>query len=151
MVRTKGHPCFSLITIVLISCLFTAPVFAFEWGSACTSCCIGPRVGLEKNEGKPIESNEWIYFIGAFVPYVGVLIVAFAAWDIGGDNGFKGFLASCCIGPRVGEQLHERKIRSAEWLMVIPVIGLIPRAMVALEAGQGKTMKEIEKEENLKK
>lgn len=105
------------------------------------SCCLGPRIGLEMNEGIPIRTEEWI---NAFI----FPIVPFEAYD---KVGFKGCLASCFLGPRVGMQLKERKIRTKEWVTLIPVVGLIPRAMIAIEAGQGKTMTEIEAKEGLKK
>ena len=115
------------------------------------SCCIGPRVGLELNEGKSIKGTEWARAFGGFVPYLGGIIVLVAVVMQGSKTGFDGVLAECCIGPRVGEQLDDRKIRSIEWVRAIPVIGIIPHIMIAADAARGRTMLEIEQKENLKR
>lgn len=115
------------------------------------SCCIGPRVGLELNEGTPIKGTEWARAFGQFVPYLGGVIVLVAVVMQGSKTGFDGVLAECCIGPRVGEQLDDRKIRSIEWVRAIPVIGIIPHIMIASDAARGRTMLEIEQKENLKR
>lgn len=120
-------------------------------GPFLASCCIGPRVGLELNEGKPIKGTEWARAFGAFVPYVGGIIVLVAVVMQGSKTGLDGVLAECCIGPRVGEQLDERKIRGIEWASAIPVIGLIPIVMISADAARGRTMLEIEQKENLKR
>lgn len=60
-----------------------------------SSCLIGPRVGLELNEGKPIEINE---VLNLFIP----CIIPYSAFD---KNGIKGCLYSCCVGPRVAVPL----------------------------------------------
>lgn len=118
-----------------------------------TSVCIGPRVGLEMNEGKKIETSEWIGFLGGFVggyvhPSVSALAQAYMAYDTGGKkNGMTGFAASYCIGPRVGAQLHERKIRTNEWLRFCG----IGTCLIGWEAYQGKTMTDIEVAEGLRK
>jgi hypothetical protein len=112
------------------------------------SCCLGPRIGLEMNEGAPIELLEVL----RLAPYVGGFIHLYVAYDYGYKAaGGEGFLASCCIGPRVGKELPERRIRQKEWLSLIPVIGIVPHVMIAVEAAQGKTMTEIEREEALKR
>jgi len=115
------------------------------------SCCIGPRVGLEMNEGQEIYSSEWIGFAGSFIPVVGFFARAYMAADMGSDNGFGGFLASYFIGPRVGNELHYRDIRNKEWLRLIPCINLYPWITTSLDAYNGVTMTEIEKRENLRK
>ncbi len=79
------------------------------------------------------------------------------------------------MGPRVGTQLHERKIRFKEWLGLIPfaavtihvfmakdpststilmeasLAGIIARILPALEAFGGKTMRDIDRLENLRR
>jgi len=80
------------------------------------SCCIGPRVGLEMNEGKEIKGTEWFRSLGSFIPYVGGIISLVAIVMQGSNNGFNGVMAECCIGPRVGEELNDRRIRSMEWV-----------------------------------
>ena len=115
------------------------------------SCCIGPRVGLELNEGKEIKGTEWVRTFGTFVPYIGGIISLVAIVMQGIVTGFNGVMAECCIGPRVGEELKERRIRSIEWVSAIPIIGLIPRVMIASDAARGRTMSEIEAQEKLKR
>ena len=132
------------------------------------SCCIGPRVGLEMNEGEEVTTSEKVAFIGQIVgpclggclffipPLSGCLTGCitlgtrgYMAYDMGAKkNGIGGFFASCCIGPRVGEELHERNIRTYEWIGAFCVIG---RILTGLEAYQGKTMTEIEVAEGLRK
>lgn len=107
------------------------------------SCCLGPRIGLELNEDVRIETDEWL---GIIVPRPIMAIFQGAK-----NNGFNGYMASCCLGPRVGKQLHERRIRSKEWLLLVPYVGYVFAAIIAVEAGQGKTMTEIESAENLRK
>jgi len=138
--------------ICLLLCFFVLGVTVVngetEKGGAVpmlASCCIGPRVGLEMNEGKEILMYEWFRFI----PYVGQIIMAYGTGYQAA--GFNGFMASCCLGPRVGSQLNERKIRSKEWLILIPVVNLYPWISTGLEALNGKTMVEIEAAENLKR
>lgn len=125
------------------------------------SACIGPRVGLEMNEGYPIESSEWIGFggpiAGSFVGgSLGNLISlgskGYMAYDRGYlNNDVAGFLASYFIGPRVGAQLGQRKIRTVEWLRLIPCVNIYPCIVIPLAAFQGKTMSEIEVAEGLRK
>ncbi len=133
-----------LLFIVQIACFSLASADAAKKGRvmpAFASCCLGPRIGLELNEGIPIRTEEWV---NAFL----FPIVPFEAFD---KNGMKGGFTSCLICPRAGMELKERKIRTTEWMQLIPYVGLIPRAMIALEAYKGKTMTDIEKAENLKK
>ena len=140
-----------LIVSCICSCLFFgvsfAPIAQAAKKGGCSpmfaSCCLGPRIGLEMNEGAPIKGYEWLNIIG-----IGRLI---GAVEDGGKNGASGFFASCCIGPRIGGEYDKRKIRTMEWVCLIPYVGEIPVIMMALEASDGKTMTEIEKTENLKK
>ena len=114
------------------------------------SCCIGPRVGLEMNEGKEIKGAEWVRAFAGFVPYIGGIIWLVVVVMQGSNTGFNGVMAECCIGPRVGMELKERRIRSIEWASAIPLIGIIPRIMISSDAARGSTMSEIEVKENLK-
>jgi hypothetical protein len=130
------------------------------------SCLIGPRVGLEMNEGKPINTSEWIGVIGSYagssggfclgISSLGGLISfgcrAYMAYDMGYKaNEFPGFAASYCIGPRVGNELNTRKVRMLEWLRFVPCVCIYPMIAIPLEAYQGKTMTEIEAKEGLRK
>lgn len=126
------------------------------------TCLVGPRVGLEMNEGKELYDTEWILLganvLGSVVgptsigPLVSTAGRLYAAYEMGGKkNGFKGALASYFIGPRVGYELHYRKIRRKELFLIIPCINIIPAVSIALEAYHGMTMSEIEKKENLRR
>ena len=115
-------------------------------GPCLASCCIGPRIGLEMNEGDSVEILEVL----RLAPYVGGLINLYVAYDYGYKAaGANGFLASCCLGPRIGKELDGRKIRTIEWLRLIPVINLYAVISVGMEAYGGKTMAEVAEEENL--
>jgi len=107
------------------------------------SCCLGPRIGTEYNEGKAIEVDEWL---GLIIPRP-----ITAIFQGGSNNGFNGYMASCCLGPRVGEQLDKRKVRTLEWLYLVPFVNVVSAVIVSVEAGKGKTMSQIESKESLKK
>jgi len=109
------------------------------------SCIFGPRIGLEANEGKPATFME---IMNAFILPGFPIIMPVKAFF---KNGVKGMLAACLIGPRVGMQIDKRKLRDLEWLLLIPVFNLYPRFTISWEAYKGRTMSEIENEENLKK
>lgn len=139
----KKVVCIAVIAGLIGACM---PMSGYAKGGAgpfFASCCLGPRIGLEYNEGKQIETDEWL---GLIIPRPILAIFQGAK-----NNGFGGYMASCCLGPRVGEQLHERNIRTMEWLYLVPVVSIVSAIMIAAEAGQGKTMTEIESAENLKK
>jgi len=117
------------------------------------SCCLGPRIGIEMNDGKSVSTMEYLLYLG-YVPYIGIVGMVpriVLAADAGQKNGVGGFLAGCCIGPRVGMELNERNIRITEWIRLIPVVGIVPSVIHGVEAYNGKTMQEIEKNENLRK
>jgi len=129
------------------------------------SCLIGPRVGLEMNEGiTEIHQAEWISLGGQLVggslayppnPFSNLIITgtrAYMAYELGGKrNGLEGGLASFFIGPRVGQELHYRKIRNKEWMLLIPCVNIYAAISIPLEAYDGKTMTEIEKKEGLRR
>ena len=125
-------------------------------GPCLASACIGPRVGLEMNEGKKIQTSEWVTLGGTLifgsVPAIPLGTRAYMAYDTGGKtNGFEGFLASYFLGPRIGAEFHERRIRSDEWLMLVPCFNIYPYFSISMEAYQGRTMTEIEIAEGLRK
>lgn len=127
------------------------------------TCCIGPRVGLEMNEGVEIYQSEWIALGGTVIgnamapisPTLSYLVSlganGYMAYDMGNKNGFEGVLASYCLGPRIGNELDYRKIRTVEWLQLVPCVCIYPAIKIPLEAYKGKTMSEIEVEEGLRK
>jgi len=140
-----------LIVSTLILIFLVSGLSAAEKGGimpCLASCLIGPRVGLEMNEGKKVETIELLHAFGGYIPYVGCCVRPVTSYMIGGKtNGVNGFLASCCLGPRVGSQLNQRKVRINEWLQLV----CIGRILIPLEAYQGKTMTEIEAKEGLRK
>ena len=115
-------------------------------GPCLASCCLGPRIGLEMNEGDAVEMME----ILRLVPLINVVAILYVSYDYGYKAaGGKGFLASCCLGPRVGRELDGRSIRTIEWLRLVPVVNLYAWAAVSMEAYGGKTMAEVAEEESL--
>jgi hypothetical protein len=129
------------VLVLLMIGAFLMPVNAQEqkggMGPCLASCCLGPRIGLEMNEGKSVETLE---ILGLFF---------FPLRSIPGFQkaGAAGGFVGCCFGPRVGAQFNERKIRTMEILQLV----LVGTIMIGLEAKNGKTMTEIEAAENLKK
>lgn len=82
------------------------------------------------------------------------LCLAVAPMAIAGkqyDGGPWPFLASCCIGPRVGLQMNEGvAVRDVEQFSWLPIVGWFGyRFYMAWEAGQGRTFSEIAAEEHL--
>lgn len=157
MIRNGGYMksgIANVLGIVLLCGIVIAasPVYAQSAkggvGPMLGSCCLGPRIGLEMNEGQEIELIEFALLLDNGV--TGGLIRLWLAYDYGYKAaGNKGFLASCCIGPRVGKEFNERKIRDREFLYPIPIVNLYPWITIGIEAYQGKTMTEIAEEENL--
>tara|TARA_B100002003_G_scaffold229836_1_gene239497 strand:+ start:852 stop:1265 length:414 start_codon:yes stop_codon:yes gene_type:complete len=134
---------FPIIGVLMASLIFSTSVaYAQEEQSkggvvpAAVSCMVGPRVGLEMNEGIPVETTEWLGLV--FFP-----IRALPGYQ---DSGVTGALIGAFLGPRVGGQYSYRNVRTKEWLGL-----LIGPILPALEAFQGKTMTEIEEAEGLRK
>ena len=157
-----------ILLFVIFVFVFTGFVFAQEgekggFVPCLATCMIGPRVGLEMNEGKDINQSEWIMLggqvvgggmTGSMVSLGSAIITgtrAYMAYDMGNKNGFEGVLASYCLGPRVGNELDYRKIRMKEWLSLVPCVCIYPMITIPLEAYKGKTMTDIEIAEGLRK
>ncbi len=85
------------------------------------------------------------------VLYVSVSVVPMAFAGKKYDGGPWPFLASCCIGPRVGLQMNEGiGLRDYEQFAWLPVVGWFGyRFYMAWEAGQGRTFTEVAAEEGL--
>ncbi len=83
--------------------------------------------------------------------YLGLAVAPMALAGKQYDGGPWPFLASCCIGPRVGLQMNEGvAVRDVEQFSWLPVVGWFGyRFYMAWEAGQGKTFSEIAAEERL--
>jgi hypothetical protein len=159
-----------LLVLVMTVC---AVSFAAKGGvePLLATCCLGSRVGLEMNEGRKIRTMEWL----RLVPFVSSLVMIYepcqaytgktmsqvaATEGLGGVNvkarkpakagGGKAFLTACCLGPRVGYESNEgRKIREKEWMVYIPVYGIVPLVVMLNEAYVGKTMSQITAAEGL--
>ena len=145
----KGYVIVIVFVMLCGLLIASSPVLAKGGAGPClASCCLGPRIGLEMNEGMDIELVEFL----RLVPAINGAITLWIAYDYGYKTaGMKGCLTSCCIGPRVGRELNERKIRSMELMRLIPIVNLYPWVATSLEAMSGRTMTEIEEEENLKR
>ncbi|UCH62221.1 MAG: DUF2380 domain-containing protein [Fidelibacterota bacterium] len=129
-------------------------------GPCLASAYIGPRVGLEMNEGKEIQTSEWIGLAGKLIAGasnfanldVTFWTQSYMAYKTGYKaNGLDGCLASYFLGPRIGAELHERRIRSDEWLLLVPCVNIYPCFSISMDAYQGRTMTEIEIAEGLRK
>ncbi len=153
----KGLTCVFMLLII-----FSASHLYAENGGfvpCLASCLIGPRVGLEMNEGRDIETSEWIMLGGTLIsaaPVVGQIAAtgtrAYNAYVMGAKkNGLEGGLASFFLGSRIGNELDTRKIRTKEWLQLVPCVCIYPMITIPLEAFSGKTMTDIEVEEGLRK
>ena len=164
-----------LLGLCLLATMSSALLAKGGCGPFLASCCIGPRVGLEMNEGTDIRSTEWIGFVSNLViTPVGNIVYGFdpatgksmnevrGKENLGGPaikaqapknkGGLGPFLAGFCLGPRVGLELNDgRKIRTMEWLTLVPVVQIIPMTLIAIEAGSGKTMAEVAAAEKLDK
>lgn len=140
----------SVIVALLLVFSVASGVLAEEKERAVGPCLvtlfIGPRAGIEMNEDRPIQMWELVHAFGISPAR------AVASWMLGGEAaGVEGCIVSFCIGPRVGAQLPERRVRTKEWTRLIPIYGIIPTIQIALEAYNGKTMTEIAEQEGLSK
>lgn len=108
---------------------------------AALTCCFGPRVGLEYNEGKPVEASEWLRFV-----FIGEVMNCLEAYQ---KNGCAGCILEGFIGPRVGREYDRRDVRTLEWIG-LATAGL-SNIIIVFEAFEGKTMTEVEQQEHLSK
>jgi hypothetical protein len=114
------------------------------------TCLLGDaRIGLYMNDGKPIETTDWIIFGLDVVSGLGTFVAAYDAYSK--SNSMKG----CCVGyfwgRRAGGEINNYKLRSKEILMCIPIVNIYPCIAIPLEAFGGKTMTQVIEEENLKR
>ena len=55
-------------------------------------------------------------------------------------GGFMGFIAGCCFGIRAGSAYNEGKeIHWREWVMLVPVVGLVVSVWNGMDAANGMT------------
>lgn len=162
------------LSIILIASILFSIGFSAKGGvvPCLATCFLGPRVGVEMNEGSKIRQMEWIAFIGGIVfgplrligvidPTTGKSMNQISAQERLGvppiyakapaqKGGFVTFLASCCIGPRVGLEMNDgRKVRNMELLALVPIVQIVPVVLMAYEAYEGKTMTQIAAAEKL--
>ena len=132
------------------------------------TCYLGPRTGLEYNEGRGVATMEWIALviglariIPALQAYQGMSMTQWAkenAMDsrpipspkgnVESKGGISACLIACYLGPRPAMERNEgRKLRSKEVLAIFLPIIFVP--LIALEAYNGKTMTQIAQDEGL--
>lgn len=134
------------------------------------TCYLGPRVGVEYNEGRAVSTMEWLQLVAR----IGTLILAFKAMggttmseyakengldsrpipapkgNAASKGGITACLVTCYMGPRVALERNEgRKIRSKEIWLIIPILNLIAAILMGLEAYNGMTMTQIARDEGL--
>jgi hypothetical protein len=133
--------------VAILSCL--SPVWAAGGMEPCfATCCMGDtRIGLSMNEGKPIESNDWIRFGGSFVPFVGFIIPLYTSYTETENKG--NFCVALLWGHRAGREFDKYKLRDLEILRCIPIINIYPAIALSLEAYNGRTMSQVIQEEGL--
>lgn len=111
------------------------------------TCFLGDvRIGLYMNEGKAIETDDWITFAGNLVG-VGWLYSGFKAYEKAQTG--KGFCVGALWGRRAGSEINSTKVRTKEILLCIPCIQLYPIIALPLEAFSGKTMTQVIQDEGL--
>jgi hypothetical protein len=114
---------------------------------ALATCFLGNRVGLEMNEGKAIETNDWIRFVGGFIPYLGEAVPFYTSYVATKDGG--NYCVAFIWGHRPGREFKQYKLRTMEILECIPIVDLYPCIALPLEAYSGKTMSDVVKAEGL--
>jgi hypothetical protein len=137
-----------LVAVLVASALSSAQAAGGGVAPCLATCFLGdPRIGLYMNEGKSVETADWIVFLGNDLVGLGWLYGGFDAY--GKSKNAKGFCVGTIWGRRAGAEINTTKLRTKEILMCIPVIDLYPCIAIPLEAYSGKTMTEVIKEEGL--
>jgi hypothetical protein len=115
------------------------------------TCFMGdPRIGLYMNDGKPVETLDWVrLWLGIIPTELGPFVSAYDAYAQ--TSTIKG----CCVGffwgRRAGLEIQNYKLRTKEILLCIPIVNIYPCIALPLEAFGGKTMTQVIEEENLKR
>jgi hypothetical protein len=107
------------------------------------------RIGLYMNEGKPIETLDWLILVMDYATGLGPFVSAYDAYSK--SNSMKGCCVGLIWGRRAGGEINNTKLRTKEILMCIPIIDIYPCIALPLEAFGGKTMTQVIEEENLKR
>lgn len=173
MKKTLG----SALCLILIICSVANAKPPKGGAAPClATCCLGPRVGLEMNEGTKVSNDEWFgvltslllgintnTYMSSYKAFTGESMNELKeSENLGGPTinatvpqdtgGFTPCIASFCLGPRIGLELNDgRAIRSREYLYFIPLVNIVPALIECSEAYSGKTMSELAAEEGLDK
>jgi hypothetical protein len=71
------------------------------------------------------------------------VLPAQAASTGSGRGGFMGFIAGCCFGMRAGGAYNEGKeIHWREWIMLVPIVGLVVAIWNGIDGANGVTTKD---------
>jgi hypothetical protein len=149
-----------LVAVVIASALSSVQAAGGGVAPCLATCFLGDsRIGLYMNEGKPIETADWIVFGGNAAG--GILGNVSSYLDLpfgsiyGGYDAYqksktaKGFCVGAIWGRRAGAEINTTKLRTKEILMCIPIVDLYPCIAIPLEAYNGKTMSQVIQEEGL--
>ena len=145
----------NLVFLVLIALITTIPVSANAGkggvGPCLATCIFGDtRIGLEMNEGKEIQTTDFINLVGSFTGIFPLNL--YTAYDQGYKNsGATGCCVAMLWGNRAGRDFKTTKLRTKEIMMCVPGVCIIPAIMLPLEAMSGKTYAEVIEEEQLKR
>lgn len=151
----KGVFVKKIVLVALMASMWVVPETVQAKGGVgpCLATCIfsDTRIGLALNEGKEIETYDWITLASSFVGLTPVA-KAYAAYENGYKQaGMTGFCVGYLWGPRPGRMFDEYKLRSKEIMLCIPCVQLYPMIALPCEAYNGKTLTEVIEEEGLKR
>jgi hypothetical protein len=112
------------------------------------TCFFGdPRIGLYMNDGKSIETDDWISLVLNAVGGWGSIYNGFKSYEA--SNNGTSFCVGYIWGRRAGTEFKTTKLRTKEVLMCVPVLNIYPCVAIPLEALSGKTMSQVIQEEGL--
>jgi hypothetical protein len=112
------------------------------------TCFFGdPRIGLYMNDGKSVETDDWISLVLNYVGGWGQIYNGFKAYEASKEG--SSFCVGYLWGRRAGSEFKTTKLRTKEILMCIPVLDIYPCIAIPCEAYNGKTMSQVIKEEGL--
>jgi hypothetical protein len=112
------------------------------FGPCLATIFLDPRLGLDMNEGKDIQTNDWLRLL----PPLSLYAMYAEGYQ---TNGMKGCCVACIWGNRAGHDIDKYKLRSKEVLMCVPVVNIYPCIALPLEAYGGKTMSQVIQDESL--
>lgn len=138
-----------LLLAVVAAVFGVSSVQAAGGCAPCLATCIlgDPRIGLYMNEGKSIETEDWIVFAGNVLVGLGWVYAGINAYEKAQNA--KGFCVGALWGRRAGSEINSTKLRTKEILLCIPILNIYPCIALPLEAFGGKTMSAVIQEEGL--